>query len=218
MVSDSTPSRIYTASCFEDKDHSTTKDSTAAGGKMMKQPLIIMGNESLEGEGQTKLQKQRQSRSAICKCFLLGSSIGVVLQVMSYAAYYTRYKMFGVLLSLLCLAIYVAIWLAAMLPITKSGSLYMRKKFDKNAANPNSGSIWTTGMMFMFGIYFLFGVHAGSFSFLVILNLFLGSPLMPLMSLFMMMEFATFLLMGVWFDQWREPIDQELGYDLSFVA
>jgi hypothetical protein len=97
-----------------------------------------MSNESLEGKGQTKLQKERQKerqgRSVICKCFLLGTSFGFALQAMSYAAYYTLFKMFGkdtqptpgwplssvsygllVLTSQLDLVIYVAIWLTAIM-------------------------------------------------------------------------------------------------------
>jgi hypothetical protein len=98
-VRDNTPSRTYAASCFEDKDH-TAEDSTAGENMMLKQPLITMCNEeSLEGEGETKLQKERQrerqSKIVICKSFLLGSSIGFALQVMACAAYYTLFKMFA---------------------------------------------------------------------------------------------------------------------------
>jgi hypothetical protein len=46
---------------------------------------------------------------------------------------------------------------------TKSGSLYTRKKFDKDAANPNPGSIWTARMLFMVSVYFLLGTTIGSF-------------------------------------------------------
>jgi hypothetical protein len=175
-----------------------------------------MSNESLEGEGQTKLQKERQSKSLICKSLLLGSSIGFALQVMACAAYYTRYKMFGkdtqptpgsllssfsycllVLTSQLHLAIYIATWLTAMYTSTQSGSLYMRKKLDKDAANPNSGSIWTTRMLFMVGGYFLFGLHAGAISFLAIVNLCTGMVI-PWMPLFVhtMIDFLLAFLLG----------------------
>jgi hypothetical protein len=53
----------------------------------MKQPLISMGNESLEDEEQPKLSKEGASRSIIiCKSFFLGSSIGFALQVFRFAA------------------------------------------------------------------------------------------------------------------------------------
>jgi hypothetical protein len=46
----------------------------------MKQPLISLGNESLEDDEQTKFSKEMASRSIIlCKSFLLGSSIGFAL-------------------------------------------------------------------------------------------------------------------------------------------
>jgi hypothetical protein len=238
MLGNSTPSRMYTASCFEDSDHTAEDSTTGENMIMLKQPLIITmsDEESLEGEGQTKLQKERQSRSVICKSFLLGSSFGFALQAMSYAAYYTLFKMFGkdttpepgsllswfsycllVLISQLDLAIYVAIWLAFLYTTTKSGSLYMRKKFDNDAANPNSGSIWTTRMLFMFGVYFLVGLHAGAFSLLVIVDLFIGMaiPLMPLLRN-MMMDFVTLFLIGKCFD-WRR-VEQEPEDDYSCIV
>jgi hypothetical protein len=168
MLRDNTPSRLYTSSCFEeDNDHTSEKDITASKN-MLKQPLITMSNESLEDEGQTTLQKEKQSRSGICKSLLLGSSTGFALQGLACAAYFTLSKMFGkdttppagpcsllrsfFLLparsgqSALCRHVYCHM---ADVPISKtqSGSLYMRKKFDKDAANPNSGTIWTTQML-----------------------------------------------------------------------
>jgi hypothetical protein len=233
MVSDSTPSRIYTASCFEDKDHSTTKDSTAGENMMsLKRPLITMSNELLEDEGQTRLQNETQSRSIICKSFLLGSSFGFALQAMSYAAYYMLFKMFGkdtppgpssllssfsycllVLISQLYAAIFIATWLTFGYTLTKSGSLSMRKKFDKDAATPNSGSIWTTRMLFIVGVYFLTGATIGSVSFRTGMALYIGVAI-PWMPLFraVMIDFATLLLTAKWFD-WSRPIEQELEYD-----
>jgi hypothetical protein len=181
----------------------------------------------LKDEGQTKLQQERQSsRSIICKNFLLGSSIGFALQAMLY---YTLFKMFGedtkptpgsllsslshcmlVLTSRLVLALYVAIWLTVMMyTSTKSGSLYMRKKFDKDAANPNSGSIWTTRMLFIGGVYFLFGVTTGSYFLWVGVALHKGM-LIPLVPLFrsMMIDFVAFLFIVKCFD-WRHPIEQQ---------
>jgi hypothetical protein len=238
-VRDNTPSGMYTASCFEDNDH-TAEDSTAGENMMMlKQPLITTSNEeSLEGEEQTKLQKERQSSSVICKSFLLGSSFGFALQTMSYAAYYTLFKMFGkdtqpttgsllswfsycllVLISQLDLAIYVAIWLTFLYTTTKTGSLYMRKKFDKDAATPNSGSIWTTRMLFMFGVYFLVGLHAGAFSLLVIVDVCIGMTI-PLMPLFrnMVMDFVTLFLIGKCFDWRRLSKEQEPEDDYSCIV
>jgi hypothetical protein len=99
---------------------------------------------------------------------------------------------------------------------TKSLSLYaeyMRKKFDEDAANPKSGSIWTTRMLFMVGVYFLTGVHAGSYSLLVIVDLCTGMaiPFMPLMLLLVMNDFGALLLTAC-FDR-SDPIEQELEDD-----
>jgi hypothetical protein len=213
MLSDtSTPSHLYTSpSCFKDNDH--TEDST--GENMMTQPLV-MSNETLENEEQTKLQKERQSRTILCKSFLLGSSISFALQVMSCAACYTLVKMFGkdpkpsntpasllgslsycmlVLISQLDITIYVTIWLTFMYTITKSGSLYMRKKFDTDAENPKSE------MVFIGGVYFLFGTMFGSFSLWIIVDLRIGMviPLTQVLIL-MMLDLVAFLLMVKCFD------------------
>jgi hypothetical protein len=62
MLHDSSPSRLYAASYFQDNnDH--TEDST---GKNMTQPLI-MSPASLEDEEQTLLLKERQSRGILYK-------------------------------------------------------------------------------------------------------------------------------------------------------
>jgi hypothetical protein len=233
-VRDNTPSHIYAASCFEDNDH-TTKDGTAGETMMLKQPLITMNNASLEAEGQTrKLQKERQSRSIIWKSFLLGSSTGFALQVMACAAYYMLSKMFGkdtppagpgsllssisycllVLISQLYVAVFIATWLTFLYISTKSGSLYMQNLFDKDGTkNPNSGTIWTTRMLFMVGTYFLIGIQAGSLSLWMIVNLCIGIAI-PLMQLFlhMVIDVVAFLFMPKCFD-WSDFIEQELEED-----
>jgi hypothetical protein len=237
MVSYSTPPRIYDASCFEDNNH-TGENMT------LKQSLITASDESLEDEGQTKLLEERESRRVICKRFLLGSSFGFALQAMSYAAHHTLFKMFGkdtkptpgsllssfsyyllVPISQLYLALYIAIMMTFLYTTTQSGSLYMRKKFDKDAANPNSGSIWTTRMLFFVGNGFLLGFLAGSFSLLAIVDVCIGMP-MPLMPLFraMIIDFAAFLFMVKCFD-WSHhlstsgcTIEQNLEDDSCLVS
>jgi hypothetical protein len=209
---------------------------------LKQQPLMIaMSNESLEGEGQTKLQKERQSRSVICKSFLLGSSTGFASQAMSYAAYYTLLKMFGkdttpepgsllswfsycllVLMSHPYTLIYIVIWLRAVVYViysrTKSGVLYHRKKTDE-MLNSDS-SIWTTRTVFMVGGYFLFGLHAGAIFFLAIMNLCLGSSLMPLMTSFLytMINFAICLFTVKCYCRDGRPVEQELGDEHSSVV
>lgn len=194
---------------------------------MKKQPLI-MSNESLEDDGEqtTKLSKERQSRTNnMYKSFLLGSSNGFALQVVSFAACYTThfkknprsfsYSML-VLISWLNLAIFVVIWLTTMYAITRSGSLYMRKTFDEDAAanNPNekksdAGScsmiICTTTrrrrMLFTLGIYFLFGASVGSFSLwmIVALRMRMVITLMPFCNI-MMIDVVAFLITVKFFD------------------
>ena len=185
------PSRIYTHSCFEDSNH-RNEDITVDN---MKQPLKNMTSESLEDEEQTKFSKERQrSISIICKSLLLGSSIGFALQGIAFAVYYTLFKMFGkdstptpislrsnIFYCMLDIAIYVAIWLTFVYSkITKSGSLYMRKKFDKDAANPNSRSIWTRRMLLLVGISFIIGGGVGSFSLWIIVALRMRTMVIPL--------------------------------------
>jgi hypothetical protein len=60
MAHESTPCRLCTASCFDENDH-----AERSTGENMKQPLISMGNESLEDEEQPKLSKEGASRSII---------------------------------------------------------------------------------------------------------------------------------------------------------
>jgi hypothetical protein len=190
----------------------------------MTQPLNMISNESLEDEEQTKLSKERQSIIIICKSLLLGSSIGFAVKVISFAACYAI-NMFGenskppstvgshmtsfsygilVLISLLDFAIHVAIWLAFMYTITKSGSLYMRKKFDKDAANPNSGSIWTTRMLFVAEICFHFGYIVGLSLWIIVDSLRINTviQLIPLLTS-ILIDFFVFLAMVKCFDSSR---------------
>jgi hypothetical protein len=220
MIRDSTLSRLNTAvSCFEAND--PTKDLIT--GENMTQPLNMTNAESLEDEEHTKLSKERQSIIIICKSLLLGSSSGFAVKVISFAAYHAI-KMFGedskpstvgshmssfsywalVLISLLDFAIHVATWLAFMYTITKSGSLYVRKKFDKDAANPNSGSIWTTRMLLVAEICFHFGYIVGVSLWIMIVDLRKNTAiqLMPLLTS-MMIDFFVFLAIVKCFDSSR---------------
>ena len=219
MLLDCTPSRLYTASCFEDNDQHHTEDST--GEIMLKQPLI-MSNASLEDKEQTERSKVRQTASILCKSLLLGISIGFALQLIPFAAWHALSKMFGndpkptpgsllssfyycmlVLIRRLDLAMFVVIMLTFMNTMTKSGSLYMRKKFDReDAANAHSGSIWTPRMLIIVGIYFLFGVTVGmSVSLWVIVSLHkeVAIPLMPILYP-LMIDFVFLFLVSVGFD------------------
>jgi hypothetical protein len=87
MLLESTLSRLYNASCFEDIDHT----EHSIDGENMKQPLISMGNESLEDEEQIKLSQESASRSASSSvkafflevpsdlhCFLVGAFVGFI--------------------------------------------------------------------------------------------------------------------------------------------
>jgi hypothetical protein len=198
-----THSRIYTASCFDNKDQSSTKDSTAGENMMKQRPLITMRNEEpLEGEGQTtKLQKQRQ-RSLTRGIFLFGLHAGA-------SSFMTIVNLdIGVELPWWMQLFFMYYFIAYLW-------LIMHKKWSEDAANPNPGSIWTRRMVFsMFGIYFLFGVYAGSFLILV-WSLREGLPLMPLIFLFMMTELLVtlFFFLAIRFESRRHPIEQELEQD-----
>jgi hypothetical protein len=175
MQLESTSSRLYTASCFEDNDH--TEHST---GESMKQPLISMGNESLKDEEQTKLSKESASRSIIiCKSFFLGSSIGFASQVFRFAACCALATITPASLLSSCPylqdCILAATWLTTIYATTKFVSLYVRKTFGKEDASR---------MLFVhfLGSCFLVGAFVGSVSLWMIVAWHLGMaiPWMPL--------------------------------------
>ena len=189
MQRDIITSRLYTASCFDHSNNHTDDDSM--GAENMAQPLI-MSNASLKDEEQTMLSKERRSRSILYESFMFATSIAFALRGILFAAFYTIFKMLGedlpkptpgsfpslflycmlFLISQLDLVFYVALWLTFVYTNTKSGSLYMRKRFHKDAAanSISSGStIWTERIMMFISFSFFFGAIAGEVSFLMIL-------------------------------------------------
>lgn len=189
------------------------------------------------------LSRKRQIRGILCKSFSFGSFIGFAFQAMSFAACHTLLKLFGkdpkptpgsflssfpyftlVLLSQLDLALYVAIWLTYAYSITKSGSLYIRKKFDKDAADPSSGSIWTASMLFIAEICFLFGATIGCLSLLMIMALCTGmveTILVPFIT--MMIDLVLIFIAAKWFAPWicsgcSTTEEQELEDDSCFIV
>jgi hypothetical protein len=101
--------------------------------------------------------------------------------------------------------LYIAAWLTFMYTFgTKSGSLCTRKKFDKDAANPNSGSIWTARMLFMVSVSFLFGTTIGSF-FLRFSAALHSGMVIPWVSVFgyTMINSVAYLVIVKWVD-WAE--------------
>jgi hypothetical protein len=152
MLDDSTPSLLYTASCFQD-NHRTEEDSTAE--ENMKQPLIVMSNVSMNDE--------EPSRSILCiQSFLFGSFITFMLQGVTFAACTLVHNMFGnkvqnppasgwpeeavIFVILYPLILYTL--------ITK---LYMQKQFDKE--DPR---VWTERILLIIGVYFAVGAFVGS--------------------------------------------------------
>jgi hypothetical protein len=245
MLGDSTRSLVYTASCFKDNDH--TEEST---GDNMKRPRMIMGDESLKDEEQTKLSKERPSRSILCIIsFLFGSFINFVLQGIAYAACHTLVKMFGndppnppapgslllssssyyfALASQLDYDVIVVLLFAILYPlIAKSGSLYMRNKFDKEdapASNPSfRSSIWTERMFLIFGLYFTVGALVGSVSLrtiVVFLSTGMVLPWPPVLNTMIMIVWVLFLITVECFEwrdrrNWDETAEQELEDDDS---
>jgi hypothetical protein len=214
MQLESTPSRLYTASClFEDNDH--TEHST---GESMKQPLISMGNASLEDEEQPKFSKESASRSIIIyKSFFLGSSVGFALQFFRLAACCALATITPA--SLLSSYPYLqqcnlaATWLTTIYATTTFGSLYMQKKFGKEDASR---------MLFIhfLGSYFLVGAFVGSVSLWMMVAWHFGMTI-PWMAIFMAVFTDWFLgLLAVYcFDLARATSEQEMEEDDScFLA
>ena len=240
MQRDITTSRLYTASCFEDRNDHTDDDNTDA--ENMEQPLI-MSIASLKDEEQTMLSQERPSRSILCESFMFATSIAFALRGIAFAAFYTIFKMFGgdlskpapgsflsfflycivFLISQLDLAFYVALWLTLVYTNTKSGSLHMRKKFDKDAANSSSGStIWTERFMMFISFSFLFGAIAGDASFLMIFMALRTGMTPPLMTLlFGRTMMSAIIIMVKCLSDWRHDrghtTEQELKDDSCFL-
>jgi hypothetical protein len=191
----------------------------------MKRPLVTTalssGNASLETEEHIRLEQQ--SKRLVWQAFLLGSAIGFVLHVVVFATCYTIFKIWSqhptfsgslslasywmlVLLSQAVIAIYVGICLIFLYTMTKSGSLYMRKKLDQDVDTPaGANSIWTARMLFVVGIYFV-GVSVGSCSFWTIARLRMGMvvPLTPLL-MTVVVEFSFFYIFYIMikcFEDW----------------
>jgi Mn2+/Fe2+ NRAMP family transporter len=245
MLGDNTPSLLYNTSCScEDNDR--TEDSST--GENMKQPLIIiMSNESsLKDEEQTKLSQERPSRSIVCiQSFLFGSCIAFALQGIAFVACHTlgpstpgsllrNYfsKNHLVLASQLDAVIFVifaaGVGMTLTYTITKSGSLFLRKKLDKEddsatASNPSSvsSSIWTARMLFIAGFfYFADGALVGSA--FVFLRTGMVLPWIPFLKT-MMGVWVLFLIAVEYFEWrsrqcWHQTTDKELEDDLCFLV
>jgi hypothetical protein len=69
-------------------------------------------------------------------------------------------------------------------------------------------------------VYFLTGVHAGSFSFLMIVDVCIGMviPLLPLMFLLTMIDLVLALLLNAKCFDSSHPVEQELEDDHSRVV
>jgi hypothetical protein len=251
MLGDSTPSRLYTASCFEDNDH--TEDIT---GDNMKQPLIIMSNESLRDEEQTTVSKERPSRSILCiQSFLFGSFIAFAVQGIAFAAC-DLVKMFGKeppkppappgslllgsfpyyyfvrasQLEAVIFVIVVAVWMTSIYTITKSGSLYIRKKFDKKDApasnHPRSGSSisWTKRILFFAGLYFAVGSLVGSTSLWMLMFFLRSGMVLPWPPVFstVMIGWVFFLITLECFEwrsrSWHQTTEDEPDDDSCFLV
>jgi hypothetical protein len=106
-------------------------------------------------------------------------------------------------LSQVDIAICIGIWSTFVYTMTKSGSLYMRKKLDQDVDTPaGANSIWTARVLFAVGIYFLVGVSVGSCSLWTIVDLRMGVVVPSLIPLLItgVVEFSFFYIMIMCFD------------------
>jgi hypothetical protein len=195
-------SQLSTASCFESISSSTAKNAN------LKQPLVevqdLESSTSQEEQKTTDNERRRLSSLVLVKSLCFGCFVGLLLQAVTFSAFLVITKKWGrnpqpeesttlsyltlYLLIHMDLAVYSIIWGGFLLTLTRKGSLYMRKKFDKDADAPNTESVWTQRFLFLSGSRFLLGVIAGSYTAFVIIDIELGFPVSftPLVSTFLM--------------------------------
>jgi hypothetical protein len=233
----------FIASCFETNDP-TKEDSN---GENMKQPLIIMGNESLkeDEEQETKLSKERPSRSIVCiRSFLFGSFITFAAQAIAFAPCHALAHMYDgnkdpqkttapgslvrsepeAVIFIILFTILYAIILYTLTAKYDRCLFYMRIKVDKEdatASNPSSGSssFWTERMFCFLGLYFAVGALVGSVFFM---GTGMGLPWSPDLTT-MVIGWVLFLITVECFE-WRrshnrdETTDHELEDDSGFLV
>jgi hypothetical protein len=185
-------SQLSTASCFESISSSGTANAN------LKQPLVeiqdLESSSSSQEEQNTDNERRRLSSLVLVKSLCFGCFVGLLLQAVAFCAFLviTKLKKWGrnpqpeesaAALSYLTLywtlymdlAIYSIIWGGFLWTLTRKGSLYMRKKFDKDAEDaPNNNTestVWTQRILFLSGIGVLLGVHAGTYTAWVIIEM-----------------------------------------------
>jgi hypothetical protein len=201
MARGTASSHLHIVSCYE--------DSVDGSIETMTRPLTNRPQESnassLEAEEQTQIEegKAQGGKSLVWEVFVLGSAIGFLLEVMSFAACHCKFKIWGqnptfsgalslisysilVILSWLNVVIYTCIWFFFFYTMTSKLSW-------SGTPAGSSNSIGKAHMLCVVGIYnFAFGYLVGSCSVLIIVDFCMGlaSPLMPL-------SMPTFLLFWI---------------------
>jgi NhaP-type Na+/H+ or K+/H+ antiporter len=137
----------------------------------------------------------------IVKVFLMGIAAGLVLQAITFSAFVTILKFWGkdprpqdlsnramyfllFLLSQADIAVYSVVIVMFIFFLTRSGPMYMRKKFDSEdgiirtkEGESTISSLSTRKFLFRAGITFLFGIMLGSAAPWVAVDYKMGLPM-----------------------------------------
>jgi hypothetical protein len=154
----------------------------------MQQPLLSEHDSSFRKSVHKSCKNEKRTRriTLIVKVFLMGIAAGLALQAMTFSAFVTILNFWGsdprpqepsnramyfilFLLSQADIAVYSVIIVMFIFFLTKSGPMYMRKKFDCEDGTINTkegestiSSLSTRKFLFRAGITFLFGIMLGS--------------------------------------------------------
>ena len=182
--------------------------ATSNANANLKQPLVVVqdlessqSSSSSQIEQNADIDRQRVSILILVKSFCFGAFASLLLQAFTFSALWVLYKKWGkntqpdesapltnwaiYFLLTIDAAFYIFIGVGFVMTLTRKGSLYMRKKFDKDAHAPKSKSVWTPRFLVVSGVIFLSGISFGSHGAWAIINVALGisnpPPLFPLL-------------------------------------
>ena len=185
---------LCSASCYE---RIATSDANAD----LKQPLIAVqdlessqSSFSSQEEQNADFARQRVRSLILGKSFCFGAFASLLLHAITFSVFWVMCKKLGknphpdesTPLSLwtiyLPLTIYIAfhmlVWVGFAMALSRKGSTYMLKKFDKeDASAPKSESVWTPRLLFLNRVALLIGISSGFHGAWVIFDIALGVPM-----------------------------------------
>jgi hypothetical protein len=193
----------------------------------LKQPLVVVqdlespSSSHSEEEQMTESARREASNRILVKSLCFGAFSGLFLHIVTFSALFLFTLHFGknskpdesasvsywtlYLIINADTAFYTLFFGGFLMTLTRKGSMYMRKKFDNDADNPNSQTIWTPRFLVLTG--FLVGITGGSYAAWAIVVVKLGRPvpLAPLLCT-LLVDVGRYCLMIKCFDSGRRPI------------